>query len=254
MGSNLLAWELLAPLLTPHFRVVAYDQRGHGESGDAQGDYSPRVLVDDLEAVMRELGLERPVVVGHSWGAAVALGYAARHAVCRAAIGVDGGVIDLQDLGLSWELTEQVLNVPKLEGPTDELMDRIRGEQSHLDWLALGPVMRRSFVEGPDGVSRRRTSEDDHMAVIRTMWEQRVLEAYADISCPVLLVLAEGMVRDERAAAFVAAKQEGARRLTERYPEVRVRWLESAHDIQLLHPRELAGMIIEFLASLESPA
>ncbi len=52
-------------------RVVAYDARGHGESGPAPRPdaYGYEALAADLEAVLDELGLERPVLAGASMGA-----------------------------------------------------------------------------------------------------------------------------------------------------------------------------------------
>jgi pimeloyl-ACP methyl ester carboxylesterase len=58
-------------------RVVAVDLRGHGRSDKPQQDYTIPAFADDLAWVLRELGLERTVVVGHSMGGAVALELAA---------------------------------------------------------------------------------------------------------------------------------------------------------------------------------
>ena len=60
------------------FRVVAYDARGHGESGapsDASA-YEYSDLCGDLGAVVEGLGMEKVVVVGHSMGAATAVRFA----------------------------------------------------------------------------------------------------------------------------------------------------------------------------------
>jgi pimeloyl-ACP methyl ester carboxylesterase len=62
-------------------RVVAYDARGHGESG-APADpsaYEYSDLAGDLLAVMDELGIDRPVIVGNSMGAATAMRFAMSH-------------------------------------------------------------------------------------------------------------------------------------------------------------------------------
>ncbi len=56
-------------------RVVAYDARGHGES-DAAASYGYSEQTADLGGLIAELGLERPVLVGQSMGAATALAFA----------------------------------------------------------------------------------------------------------------------------------------------------------------------------------
>jgi pimeloyl-ACP methyl ester carboxylesterase len=58
-------------------RVVAVDLRGHGHSEKPQQPYTISGFADDLAWVCRELALERPVVIGHSMGGAVALELAA---------------------------------------------------------------------------------------------------------------------------------------------------------------------------------
>jgi proline iminopeptidase len=68
--------------LAGHFRCVLYDQRGCGRSlldnPDARLLHVDRFL-DDLEALRLHLGLERLALVGHSWGATLALVYAVAH-------------------------------------------------------------------------------------------------------------------------------------------------------------------------------
>ncbi|MBM3364485.1 MAG: alpha/beta fold hydrolase [Betaproteobacteria bacterium] len=63
-------------------RVVLFDQRGAGQSvphGELQNNDSQR-LVGDIELIRTRLGIEQWMVVGGSWGATLALMYAASHA------------------------------------------------------------------------------------------------------------------------------------------------------------------------------
>ena len=63
------------------FRVVYYDQRGRGRSAEhvRPEDVSLGSDVEDVDAVRRHLGLEAPILLGHSWGTVLALEYALRH-------------------------------------------------------------------------------------------------------------------------------------------------------------------------------
>lgn len=61
--------------------LILYDQRGGGRSKtDAREPITWRTQVDDVGAVIREFGLDRPVIVGYSWGALLAMLYAAEAA------------------------------------------------------------------------------------------------------------------------------------------------------------------------------
>ncbi|MEV6121149.1 alpha/beta fold hydrolase [Streptomyces sp. NPDC052077] len=64
----------LAPALAERYRVFALDMRGHGSSVRPDpGDYGLRAAADDVRGFLAALELTDPLVVGHSWGAAVAL-------------------------------------------------------------------------------------------------------------------------------------------------------------------------------------
>jgi pimeloyl-ACP methyl ester carboxylesterase len=68
-------------------RAIAIDLRGHGRSDAARdGDYSLGAFVDDVAAATDALALGRFVLVGHSFGAAIAGEYAGRHAERVAAL------------------------------------------------------------------------------------------------------------------------------------------------------------------------
>lgn len=76
-GLTDLAWSLhpVASALADRFHVVTYDLRGHGDSGQP-GRYAVANFVSDLRVVLAELGLDRPVLFGHSLGAIVTSWYA----------------------------------------------------------------------------------------------------------------------------------------------------------------------------------
>src|SRR5213078_2185430 len=73
LASSSHMFDLVAPLLIPDLHVVAYDQRGHGESSKPSSGYGFESMTGDAAAVIREFGLERSIALGHSWGANVVL-------------------------------------------------------------------------------------------------------------------------------------------------------------------------------------
>ena len=60
------------------YRLIAYDARGHGASSPGRS-YEYAELVDDLEAVLDHLGIERTALVGSSMGAATAMAFTLEH-------------------------------------------------------------------------------------------------------------------------------------------------------------------------------
>ena len=68
----------VATMLDGLATVHRYDQRGCGRSGD-RGPHDVTTFVDDLDALRAYWGYEAWTVIGHSWGATLALLYAIRH-------------------------------------------------------------------------------------------------------------------------------------------------------------------------------
>ncbi len=77
-GTGLVAqvWGVMAPYLTPHFRVFALDRRGHGDSDKPAAGYQLDESVADYAGVIEQIGGERWVALGHSSGG-TSLGLAA---------------------------------------------------------------------------------------------------------------------------------------------------------------------------------
>jgi pimeloyl-ACP methyl ester carboxylesterase len=75
--SSLAMWyNGVIPALSEKFRVTAYDLRGHGLSGLTPTGYSSKSMSEDLHALMDAIGIEKAVMVGHSFGGAIALHHA----------------------------------------------------------------------------------------------------------------------------------------------------------------------------------
>ena len=67
------------PLVKAGFAVHALDLRGHGKSGGSIEGSTIQNYVDDVHSVAEDLGLESPIVIGHSMGGLVALMYTSQH-------------------------------------------------------------------------------------------------------------------------------------------------------------------------------
>ncbi len=77
--ANAFFFQSLADGLAMDYRVFAYDLRGRGDSDKPEDGYSVPIHVADLAALIDELGLERPIIIGHSLGALIALYFAAQY-------------------------------------------------------------------------------------------------------------------------------------------------------------------------------
>jgi N-formylmaleamate deformylase len=184
VGDDGTCFEVIARDLAGDHEVVLPDARGHGRSDPAgrDGDYRAAAQADDLAGLVRELGLERPVLLGHSMGALTALVAATRHPSLPAAL-------VLEDPPPHW-----------LDPPDDEDDDTGARRAAMLD------LKRRTFDElvadqreaqptWPDGEIERwaRAKQRFHPDVVaifgaRSEPADRLRAAAATITCPVLLL------------------------------------------------------------------
>jgi pimeloyl-ACP methyl ester carboxylesterase len=113
LASTATFWKPVIRELPAGARVVALEQRGHGLSTPTP-DYDNDGLVADVVAVVEKLGLAPVNLVGHSWGADVALQVAARRPSLVTSLAlVDGGIWDLGQL-MNWEECRETLAPPDL--------------------------------------------------------------------------------------------------------------------------------------------
>ena len=102
-GSNadLHTWQPWTDRLKADYRMIRFDQRGHGLTGPAaDGHYAVDAFVADVDAVADKLGLERFVLAGNSMGGGIAMAYAMEHPErLRGLVLVDAGGADIRREG-----------------------------------------------------------------------------------------------------------------------------------------------------------
>ena len=77
-GGNHISWWQQIPTFRERYRCITIDHRGFGASADPEREGAAR-FVDDLEALLDRLDVERTALVAQSMGGRTALGFAVRH-------------------------------------------------------------------------------------------------------------------------------------------------------------------------------
>jgi pimeloyl-ACP methyl ester carboxylesterase len=256
LASNAKIWDWVAPLVAESHRVVALDQRSHGLSQPPSGDgggFGFDSVCADLQGVVAELNFEKPIIVGHSWGASVALEYAARYPdAIGGAVLVDGGFLTLGKR-MTWLEAEQRLAPPKLAGtPLEAFRERAKEFVGAMYSEALFDIILGNFEVLPDHIIRPRLAFEDHMRIVRALWEQDAEQLYPQVHCPTLfLPCIPPEPHDEMAVNFLYFKHEGAALAERLLPGAKVEWLpDSIHDVPLQRPEVVAMKIVEFVRSL----
>jgi pimeloyl-ACP methyl ester carboxylesterase len=267
-GANLVSMEAFARELSPRFRVVTLDLRGHGRSGDGPWEWA--AVLDDLGAVAADLRLDEPAIVGWSLGGMVAALWAERHPACPFAVSIDG--------------TPPPARAEQLDGldpaHAEAEFDRLRAAFDGMATAYARPLspedveaaveaqraMARRFgapeeiaVEGfrrnlvtRDGQTWMRPSPDVLGGLRTAMETLDVIPVYRRVTCPFLVAVATEDLPEQRPfAELYAAYRRGLERLldeaAESNPALRVVRVEGAgHAMVAERPAELAKIIGAF--------
>jgi pimeloyl-ACP methyl ester carboxylesterase len=243
LASSQRIWDLMLPSLARRFRVVTYDARGHGLSAKPASGYGFDRVRADAIAVIRAARLRRPAIVGHSWGAMVALDVAAeRPRSVLAAVLIDGGVTAFDDRPPWLEFKER-LAPPMLAGTP--LARFRRGMRSQFP-IPVTPqiedmVMSLMRVDA-QGRIHPRLSRANHLRILRAIWEQDPVALYRTLRVPTLAILAE-----TGDPSWDGAKRAGARAMRDVGAPVRVTWIRGIHDLPIQHPAAVTARIRRFV-------
>jgi proline iminopeptidase len=223
-------WDYLAPLaglLDDTFTVIRFEQRGCGRStGD--GPFTIAQAVDDLDQVRAALGFSRWAVAGHSWGAELAIRYAARHqdhvaAVAYiAGVGAGNGFREAFGAELERRLGPERGRLAELSAmPEGELTPDLERERCLLQW-------RPDFSPGSAAAEHARALWDTrppgaaiNWAAHRSLWSDRETEdlclAATRVTCPVAMLFGADDPRPWTASdSLIAALPDGRRIVLDR--------------------------------------
>jgi pimeloyl-ACP methyl ester carboxylesterase len=233
-------WDHLAERLVPGRRVLALDQRGHGDSDPApDDDYRVATMADDVAAFAGSLRLDRFALVGHSMGGRIAIKYAADHgARLERLVIVDIGP-DIALAGLQ-RVRAMMAQSPERIESEEWAVEYIRRANPLQDLDLLRGRVRHGLKRLPDGGLTWKYAKG-----LRDMMRQGrrdavdLWEPLARIPCPTLIV---------RGAESDILSPEVARKMTERLPDGRVVEIARAgHTVPADRPDEFVSRLRAFL-------
>jgi pimeloyl-ACP methyl ester carboxylesterase len=232
VGAGLETWDGVAARLRDRYRIVRYDQRGHGQSEKVLGRYEVEDFTADLRALLDTLGIERAHVAGHSLGGLVAQSFALEQP----------------------DRLHMLALISTVAGRTDAERKRV---QERLAMVASGIAgdhfkasLDRWFTDAfraanpklLEEYARRNQSNDPacYAAAYRVLAETDLADRLPEIKAETLVMTGEhDLGSNPRMAALIHARIKGS--ILRILPTLR-------HSILIEAPDVVAGMLDDFLA------
>ncbi len=226
-------WAPFARRMASRYDVVMVDARGHGRSADPRSGYDAVAQAADLAGVIDALGLERPLVLGHSMGAATALALAGARSDQLAAIMLEDPPPVWRPVSGGFDLGRMADWIVSLKRSTrDELIARER--QNNPAWPddELGPWADAKLRLSLHVIDRARGVTPDWPVLL------------SGVRCPALLITgdpARGALVDAATAAH----------LHDVLPQLTVAHIAGAgHCIRRDRPATYEQIVRQFLAHI----
>ena len=223
-GANLTQWRAQLDHVRKTRRAVAFDLRGMGESDLAKnGQYSPDAITQDIQAVVDALGLDRFVIVGHSFGGSIVAAYAAKHPERVA------GVVYADAAG----------NVTIAPEAAEKFFAALRANKDAVVAQWFAPILKDARPEVAKAVleSEHKTPADviaSALDSLRYFDAKQAVEAY----------------KGPRLAIYAAPIQ-SPMSLNVQFPEIPARKMDGvSHWLMMDKPDEFNAILDEFLASI----
>ncbi|HKV56648.1 MAG TPA: alpha/beta hydrolase [Ktedonobacteraceae bacterium] len=220
-GATQVSWKRLIHELREPYRFVTFDFRNHGKT-TRSSDVSFKDFLSDAEVIMDQVAGERPLVVGWSLGADLAIWYAAAHPGRAAGLFLIDGAVPV-NLVADPEDVKRRLDTPAMK---------------------FGPLLLSLIGMG----YRLTPSEYAALTIELNTRREQLLSAYDQLDCPVELILATKSAGEKgaRAERNNALWRTGSEKLARLYPAYSLQWVDNTHLLPFKEPTTLARSLDAF--------
>jgi pimeloyl-ACP methyl ester carboxylesterase len=198
-GNEAHIWDDFAPVVAPYYRTIAVDLRGHGDSAhDPDRRYDYQSHVRDLESITAELGIDRLVLVGHSFGGRISTLFAARHPQRLAGLVLVDAGPELDARGVSRISTDVKRSVDLSFASLAECENALAHAYPAAQPAAVERMARYGMRKREDSRYERKTDPAFHAArgelttaaaeALEKKTTKELWDALGQITCPALVV------------------------------------------------------------------
>lgn len=142
-GQNIAMMKPLGDNFCERFRITIIDFPGFGESEEPKEKWNIEMYSNMLEDFVKEVGIKKPIVMGHSFGGRVAIKYSSRNVIEKLVLFGSPCIRIQEQLPLSVKILKKLKTLPGLNS-LGEYMKKYIGSR---DYKAASPIMRQTLVD-----------------------------------------------------------------------------------------------------------
>jgi 3-oxoadipate enol-lactonase len=229
LGSTIDMWDPQVPALTQHFRVLRYDNRGHGASDMPAGPYTMERIARDAKELIEGLEIGPVAFCGLSLGGMVGmwLGASAPQLLTRAVLANTSSYFGQPDL---WNQRLALIENEGMQAAAEGIVQRWLTN----DFMQNDPATTAKMLAMVAGVA-----PTGYMAAAVAVRDMDLRDVLATISVPVLVIAG---------ALDPATPPVMAEAIVEKIPNARLAILDAAHLSNIEKADEFNSLIMSFLA------
>lgn len=228
LGADHAMWEPQVAALSPHWHVIRYDARGHGQSGVTPGPYTVELLGQDALALLDHLRIERAAFCGLSLGGATGqwVGLHAKNRIARLVLANTAARIGTPE---AWNQRIAAVNAGGVAAVADAVLQR---------WFTPAFAQREPAVVARMKAMMLRQPAAGYAAQCAAVRDADFRDALPTLEVPTLVIAGTHDVSTTAAdGAFLAQRIPGAR-----YVE-----LDTAHISNVEAPHAFNAALLDFL-------
>jgi esterase len=271
VGGSINSFNNVIPALSKKYRILVYEQRGHGLTGAVGDNYYSRTMANDLDNLLNNLGIKKAIVLGHSMGGRTALRFAQLHPEKTRAVIIE----DMHPKGRSGGMPERRImaqeilsKLPLKFRNATELLKKLRkavnsseGEVQKIFLSTLRGVLfgKLKIITLPNGEG---IAFQFHPATNELYWnqglEEDLTDALAQAASPILFLRADDRNVEQSGAVLfgkgveIIEKQNALRSQNGLSPAQIIMIPHSGHGIHSSQPEEFIQTVTSFLATLHN--
>jgi len=247
--ANCRCWDVMANALSPKHRVLAMDLRGRGLSDKPDTGYSIAHHINDIRAVLDDLGLEKVALMGHSLGAFISLVFGATfpERVDRIILVDGGGKLSKEQMDKVFKGIKPSLDrLGKVFPSFEEYITMMKQAPFLHPWSEAFDTYYQYEVEEVAGGIRPRSRPEHIQEEAQNLGKVDVSESYEKIQAPTLILRAtDGLLADDD----ILLPEPVAERMLQEIPDARLQTIEGVNHYMIVFqpndPRDQA--ILDFL-------